>query len=92
MTAERQLTLHFNDGSKISFDFPEQAANVTARQLRLGEFLTSKHVIVEADGSLLIFPIANIKYIAISGTVGAAGGQGTVALPKHMIRGARIRG
>jgi len=91
MEHDRQLTLHFNDGSKISFDFPEQAENVTARQLKIAEFLTSKHLIVEAEGSILIFPVANIKYIAISGPMGATPARTAVALPKHMIRGARIR-
>jgi hypothetical protein len=86
---DRSMTLHFNDGSKLSFDFAEQAANAAAKQIKLAEFMTSKHVVVEAEGSILIFPIANIKYIALHG---AATGTGrNAALPKHTITGARIR-
>jgi len=89
MSLENTLTLHFNDGSKLSFDFPEQTANPAARQLKIADFLSSKHVLVEAEGSLMIFPIVNIKYIAI--TAPGAGGLGSkgMAFPKHVIRGAR---
>lgn len=85
MPHDRSMTLHFNDGSKISFDFPEQAPNAAAKQIRLAEFMTSKHVVVEADGTVMIFPIANIKYIALAGPGKPA------PLPKHSITGARIR-
>ena len=85
---DRILTLHFIDGSKLQFEFPEQAPNAAARQLKLADFMTSKHVVIEAEGSVMIFPVANIKYMALSlpDTKGAGG-----ALPKHAIKGARIR-
>ena len=90
MSRDRSMTLHFNDGSKLSFDFAEQAPNAAAKHIKLSEFMTSRHVVVEAEGSVLIFPIANIKYIALNG-MGAAPGK-TAALPKHAIVGAHIRG
>jgi hypothetical protein len=85
---DRILTLHFVDGSKLQFDFPEQAPNAAARQIKLADLMTSKHVVVEAEGSVMIFPVANIKYMALSlpETKGAAG-----TLPRHAIKGARIR-
>jgi len=46
---DRILTLHFIDGSKLSFDFPVQTANATARQLKIADLLTSKHVVIEAE-------------------------------------------
>lgn len=88
MTRDRTLTLHFNDGSKLTFEFPEQAPNAAAKQIKLTDFMTSKHVVVEAEGNLLIFPIANIKYIALSGA--GAGPAKSPGLPKHAILGARI--
>ena len=87
MTHDRTMTLHFNDGSKLVFEFAEQAPNSAAKQIKLNEFMTSKHVVVEAEGSVLIFPIANIKYIALSG---AGTGGKAPGLPKHTITGARI--
>ena len=89
MTHDRTMTLHFNDGTRLTFEFPEQAANAAARQIKLAEFMTNRHVVVEAEGSVMIFPIANIKYIALN-----APGQSFFkgpALPKHAIMGARIR-
>ena len=86
MHLDRQLTLHFTDGSRIAFDFPQQAADEAARQMKVAQFLAAKNLVIEADGSILIFPVANIKYIAIAG-VSMAGRNA----PKVMIRGARVR-
>ena len=88
MNLYRQLTLHFNDGSNISFDFPQQAHDEAARQLKIAEFLAAKNIVIEADGNILIFPVANIKYIALAGASIPAKGA---AVPKGMIRGARVR-
>jgi len=90
MEHDRKLTLHFNDGSKLAFEFPEQGPNAAAKQIKLNEFLTSRHVVIEAEGSILVFPISNIKYIqlnAFHSTPGKFPG-----LPKHTITGARIAG
>jgi hypothetical protein len=85
---ERMLTLHFIDGSKLSFEYDAQGQNAAARQMKLADFMTSKHLVVEAEGSVLIFPVSSIKYIALS----MAGTKaGAVALPRHAILGARIR-
>lgn len=87
---ENVLTLHFVDGSKLSLEFPEQAANPAARKIKLEDFMTSKHLVVEAEGSVLIFPVANIKYMSLSTPMLGAKGAGA-ALPRHAIVGARIR-
>ena len=87
---DRILTLHFNDGSKLAFDFPEQTANPAARQIKLADFMAGRHLVVEADGSVLIFPVANIKYIALSMPMPPAKG-GPASLPRHAIVGAHIR-
>ena len=89
MAAERYMTLHFIDGSKLDFEFPEQGPNAAAKQIKLSEFMTSKHLVVESGGDILVFPVANIKYIALHGAMTGTGrGAG---LPKHAIAGARIR-
>ncbi|HXZ48787.1 MAG TPA: hypothetical protein VEG27_07180 [Usitatibacter sp.] len=87
---DRVLTLHFIDGSKLAFDFPEQSPNAAARQIKLADFLTSKHLVVEADGSVLIFPVSSIKYMALSlPTLPRKGAPSS--LPRHAILGAHIR-
>ncbi len=88
---DRVLTLHFIDGSKLAFDFPEQTANEAARQIKLADFMTSRHLVVEAEGSVMVFPVANIKYIALSLPTLSGKGSARNALPKHAIVGARIR-
>ncbi len=85
---DRMLTLHFNDGSKLAFEYEAQTQNAAARQMKLNDFLSGKHLVVEAEGSVLIFPVTSIKYIALS----AVSANGVVpALPRHAIAGARIR-
>jgi hypothetical protein len=85
---DRTLTLHFIDGSKLTFEFPRQGANAAARKLKLEEFLASQHLVIEAEGSLLVFPVANIKYVAI--TAPMLESEGGVALARNVITGARI--
>ena len=83
---DRTLTLHFIDGSKLTFEFPQQAPNAAARKLKLDEFLQSQHLVIEAEGSVLVFPVANIKYAALSSPLLDAGSL----LQRHAIVGARI--
>ncbi|MCG3203238.1 MAG: hypothetical protein NFCOHLIN_03178 [Gammaproteobacteria bacterium] len=78
MTRDRILTLHFTDGTSMSFDFPEQTTHAVARRLKIEDFLNSSNVIVEADGSVMIFPMANIKYIQVMPPGG---------IPEEVLRG-----
>jgi hypothetical protein len=87
MEPTQGLTVHFMDGKKISFGFPNQAANAAARQIRFEEFLKSNYLLVIADGVLTVLPVANIKAIQLpvdEKTVEQ------VQLPTHLIRGATI--
>ena len=85
MEPTRGLTVHFNDGSKVSYGFPEQAANDAARQIRMQEFLKSPYLMVISDGILTAFPVANIKAIQLAIDEKMAE---EAKLPAHVIRGA----
>jgi hypothetical protein len=87
---ERILTLYFIDGSKMSLAFDEQGANNAARKLKVDKLLASKHLVVEAEGQVLMFTVANIKYMALSLPEATAKGAREI-LPGHAITGARIR-
>ena len=87
---ERVLTIYFIDGTKVAFDFGEQMPNAAARKLKLEDFMASRHLVIEAEGQVMIFPVANIKYMALSIPVLNAKGAAS-ALPRHAITGARIR-
>ena len=86
MEPTRGLTVHFTDGTKMSYGFPQQSPNAAAKQLRLEEFLQSNYLMLISEGVLTMFPVANIKAIQLSV------GEGTeeVKLPKHVIRGAVV--
>jgi hypothetical protein len=89
MTHDRTMTLYFNDGSKMTFEFPEQAKSAAAKQIKLSEFMNSKNVVVESEGQLMVFPMTSIKYIAFN-SAGPSFFKGP-ALPKQSIISARIR-
>jgi hypothetical protein len=40
-----------------------QAPNESAQVIKLREALAARHLIIEADGALLIVPFENVKYI-----------------------------
>ena len=86
MDAEHGLTVHFMDGTKVSYAFPDQAPNEAARQLRLEEFLKSPYVMIVADGVLTMLPVANIKAIQMP----VSENMKKVSLPKHVIKGATL--
>ena len=87
MEPTKGLTVHFNDGTKMSYGFPEQAANAAAKQIRLEELLKSPYLMVIADGVLTAFPVANIKAIQLPVEEKDAN---EVRLPAHVIRGATV--
>ena len=86
MSNDRALTIHFMDGTKVSFDFPEQKPNEAARAIMFEEILKSPYVMVEAEGAFLLYPVANIKSIQIM----VPTGQAKTPAVKGVIRGARI--
>jgi len=63
MQDKRDLTIHFIDGSKMSLTFPKQSDNPAATLHKLNEALAARHLLVEADGALLMIPFENIKYV-----------------------------
>ena len=89
MATDRMLIVHFVDGNKLSFDFPEQTSIAAGKQIKFEDLLKGNHLVVEVEGSLLVFPVHNIKYIQL--TLPGKGVDASVRLPPHTIRGAVIR-
>ncbi len=81
---KRGMTIYFMDGKSMKLDFPKQTLNEWGAALKIKEALGQPHLLAEVDGMLLIFPFANIKYIAAYPTPGK--------LPEHVIKGANIAG
>ena len=86
MRRDRAMTIHFMDGTHVSFDFPAQEANAFGSALLIEELLKNPHLLVEAEGGLLIYPVANIKSIQLTNL----SGDGGDVTPKGLIRGARV--
>ena len=62
--SERHLTIHFTDGSRLSFSFPGvDDPDPYSLSTRIQELLKGQYLLLEVDGSLMMFPLANIKYI-----------------------------
>jgi hypothetical protein len=87
MEPTQGLTVHFMDGTKLSFGFPPQSPNAAARTIRLEEFLKSNYLLVVADGLLTALPVANIKAIQLPVTDEMLK---DVRLPAHVFHDATV--
>ena len=65
MAEQRGVSIFFNDGSKITLDFPKQSPNEAAAQMKLEDVLKKCYVMFEADGTLMLIPFENVKYIQL---------------------------
>ena len=64
-TQQRGLTLYFNDGSRMSLQFPRQTENIAAAQLKLDNVLKERCMLFETDGTLTVIPFESVKYFQI---------------------------
>ena len=61
---QRRMIIHFVDGSKKTLEFPQQVADSDATAAaKLTEALEARHLVLEAEGALLVIPFENVKYI-----------------------------
>lgn len=65
MTEKRGVSILFNDGSKVTLDFPKQSPNEAAAFMKLEDVLKKRYVMFEADGALMLIPFENVKYIQV---------------------------
>lgn len=82
MAEKRALTIHFTDGTKLSFDFPKQVSEEHMIANRIEQALKHQYLMVEADGAVLMFPFSNIKYMQAY--------PAPAKIPDYMIKGASI--
>jgi hypothetical protein len=80
------MIIHFMDGTNVSFAFPAQETNNFGSTLAIEELMKSPFLLVEADGALLLYPVANIKSIQLTNLTGV----GQTVTPKGLIRGATV--
>jgi len=63
MSEKRGMVIHFTDGSTKTLEFPKQATEDQMQAQRIKQALEERHLVVEADGALVVFPFENIKYL-----------------------------
>ena len=61
---DRSMVIHFNDGSQKRLDFPAPVADSDGNLVaRLEDALQARHLVVEADGAMVVIPVESIKYL-----------------------------
>ena len=65
MPDKRGVTIHFNDGTKLSLDFPRQTANEAAVLLKLDDVLKKRYMLFEVESTLMMIPFENVRYVQL---------------------------
>lgn len=79
---KRYLTIHFNDGSKMVIDFPQQHGDPQIVASRLKEIMHAKQLMLEIDDTIVAIPLSSVKYIQAY--------PAPQTLPDGVIRGAEL--
>jgi len=82
MPEQRRLIIHFVDGSKKLLEFPQQVADASVAA-KLQEALEARHLVIEADGALVVIPFENIRYLQAY--------PAPKKLPSYAIKGASFK-
>ena len=84
MAEPRRMIIHFIDGSKKLLEFPQQVADSDASAAaRIKDALESRHLVLEAEGALVVIPFENVKYVQVH--------PSPKKLPSGVIKGALFR-
>ena len=85
MPKNAHMVIHFMDGTKIVFRYPRlEGKDLNAIASAVKKALDQEKIVVEADGSLIVIPVRNIKYIQVEPV--------PMALPSGVFRNAQIVG
>ena len=78
-----QVTFFFVNGRKLSVEILKQAGtDMTTAMSNLKKVLDSERIMIEADGDLMVIPVANLTHFRVH--------PAPDALPGGIIRGARV--
>ena len=80
MEAQKNLVIHFIDGSKVSFNFPHQVKDPMMLIRTMEKTLNQPYITIEAEGGVHLYPRDNIKSIQIY--------PAPEKMPDYVIRGA----
>jgi len=81
---KRGMIIHFTDGTKKVLEFPQQIADGdVAAAAKMKEALEARHIVIEADGALIVIPFESVKYVQIY--------PAPKKLPSGVIKGASFK-
>lgn len=84
MNNDKQLIIHFNNGTKMEVSFPTQIKNSLGALVEsLKKVLETDKLVIEAEGRLVVIPWSSVQYVESSAVPASA-------LPFGTIKGARI--
>jgi hypothetical protein len=84
MAEPRRMIIHFTDGSRKALEFPQQVADTDASAAaRIKDALEARHLVLEAEGALIVIPFESIKYVQLH--------PAPKKLPSGVIRGASFK-
>jgi hypothetical protein len=89
VAAMRFINIHFMDGSKVRYSFAPMTSNKAAQQVKLEDFFKGRHLVIQSEGRLTVYPMENIREIEFS--AGGAALEG-IKLPLSTIRNATLAG
>ncbi len=62
MSDKRYAVIHFNDGTKITIDFPKIGEDFNMGE-KLLKLVNNQCLLIEVEGSLMTIPMTSIKYV-----------------------------
>jgi hypothetical protein len=81
---DKNLTIHFNNGTKMEVAFPVQIKNSLAALMEaIKRMLDSDKLVIQTEDRVMIIPWSSVKYVDASGVSGGA-------LPLGAIKGAHV--
>jgi|KBSMisStaDraftv2_1062788.scaffolds.fasta_scaffold542948_1 hypothetical protein len=82
MAEDVRMTIHFTDGTSLALIFP-RVTDSEMLSSRIDSLLKNQYLMLEVEGSVMMFPFHNVKYIQTQ--------PAPDPLPPNIIRGARIQ-
>lgn len=84
MNDEKQLAIHFNNGTRMQVSFPTQVKNSTATMVEgIKRILESDKLVIQTDQQVIIVPWSSVKYLETASVP-------TAVLPFGALKGATI--
>jgi hypothetical protein len=82
MSEERQVSIHFNHGSKLELVMPVQMKNAATALEGFKKLMETDKLVIAADGRLYVIPWTSVRLVELSAL--------PAALPFGAINGAKI--